>query len=287
MGVQVRLVLYAPDEATARRAAEAAFDRIAGLEDVMSDYRPSSELMQLSAVEAGTPVRVSEDLFTVLQRAQALARLSDGAFDVTVGPVVRLWREARRTRAMPAAQARAEAMERVGWRKLQLDAAARTVTLTVPGMQLDLGGIAKGYAADAALEVLEAHGVERALVMIGGDVRAGAPPPGEPGWPVQVAHADSAYRHLDLARGAVSTSGDTEQFVEIDGRRYSHVVDPRTGVGLTSRVAATVVAPNAFTSDGLATLLTTLGPERGLSLLERHYPEAEAYVRVVTGEAVE
>lgn len=283
MGVQARIVLYAPEAQAARTAALAAFDRLAALEDVMSDYRPASELMRLCARSGGDPVPVSDDLFAVLARAEELARLSDGAFDVTVGPYVRLWRAARRTGRMPAADALAEAAARVGWRHVVLDAAAQTVRLAVPGMQLDLGGIAKGYAIDAALAVLRAHGVDRAYVALGGDVVVGAPPPGEAGWALQVAYADTAHRHVVLAHAAISSSGDTEQFVEIDGRRYSHVVDPHTGLGLTSRVAATVVAPCATCSDGLATLLTTLGPARGLPLLEAHFPEARAYVRRVEG----
>lgn len=281
MGVQARLVLYAPDEAAAQQAARAAFDRLAALEDVMSDYRPTSELMRLCAAPAGTPVRVGDDLFAVLARAQELARLSDGAFDVTVGPLVRLWRAARKAGQLPAEAERREALARVGWQYLRLDTAAQTATLLRPGMLLDLGGIAKGYAIDKALAVLRAHGVESALVELGGDVRVGAPPPGEDGWRLVVAHADSAHRHVRLADAAVSTSGDTEQYVEVDGRRYSHVVDPHTGLGLTSRVAATVVAPDAFTSDGLATLLTVVGPERGLPLAAAHFPQARVYVRQV------
>jgi thiamine biosynthesis lipoprotein len=281
MGVQARLVLYAPGEAAARTAAGAAFDRLAALEDVMSDYRPTSELMRLCAQPPGTPVPVSDDLFAVLARAQELARLSDGAFDVTVGPIVRLWRAARKSGRLPEEAARREALAHTGWQHVRLDATARTVTLGLPGMQLDLGGIAKGYAIDEALAVLRQHGVERALLELGGDIRLGAAPPGEEGWPLQVAHADAVHRHQRLAHAAISSSGDTEQFVEIDGRRYSHVVDPKTGLGLTSRLAATVVAPDATTSDGLSTMLTVLGPERGLPLVASHFPGVTVYLRKV------
>lgn len=281
MGVQARLVLYAPDAAAARTAAAAALDRMAALEDVMSDYRPTSELMRLCGRPAGTPVAVSEDLFAVLARAQALAERSAGAFDVTVGPFVQLWRAARRTGVLPADAALAAARPRVGWEKLLLDPAARTATLLAPGMRLDLGGIAKGYAVDAALQVLAAHGIDRALVVFGGDMAASGPPPGLDGWPVEVAHADAAHRHLALAHAAVSTSGDTGQFVEIDGVRYSHVVDPRTGLGLTTRLAATVVAPDAFTTDPLATLVATLGPAAGPAFVAAHAPGATVYVRRV------
>ena len=280
MGVQVRLVLYAPGEAAAVEAARAAFARIAALEDVMSDYRPTSELMQLSARSSGPPVPVSADLFTVLAQAQRLARLSGGAFDVTVGPHVRLWRQARKDGRLPDPDVREAAAARVGWTSVRLDSARQTVQLLAPHMQLDLGGIAKGYAADEALEVLRAYGVDQALIEIGGDIAVSGPPPGRDGWRVRIENAQ-AGRPPDttLAYAAISSSGDTAQFVEIDGARYSHVVDPRTGLGLTDRIAVTVVAPSAALSDALATLLSVLGPEQGAAFVEAHYPDVWFSIR--------
>ncbi|HEV2129942.1 MAG TPA: FAD:protein FMN transferase, partial [Longimicrobiaceae bacterium] len=279
--VQARIVLYAPHEQLATRAAKAAFDRISMLDSIMSDYRPDSELMQLSARAGGPPVPVSRELFQVLSHAQELAHLSRGAFDVTMGPVVRLWRTARRTGALPTLAEREQALARVGWRHLRLDPAAQTVQLLVPGMQLDLGGIAKGYAADEAISTLRAHRVERALVELGGDIVVSGPPPGEEGWQVSVANAEGAAHSLLLAHAALSTSGDTEQFVEIGGQRYSHVVDPATGLGLGTRIAATVIAPDGITADALSTLLSVLGPERGQAFLAAHFPAANAYIRRV------
>ena len=288
MGVQVRLVLYAPNEPAAVEAARAAFARIAELEDIMSDYRPASELMRLSArfsdAPGGPPVPVSADLFSVLAQAQHLAEVSDGAFDVTVGPYVKVWRQARKDRRLPPPAVREAAAERVGWTSVRLDSARQTVQLLAPSMQLDLGGIAKGYAADEALEVLQNHGIDRALVEIGGDVAVSGPPPGQAGWRIRIENAE-AGRPADttLAHAAISSSGDTEQFVEIDGTRYSHVVDPRTGLGLTDRIAVTVVAPSATLSDGLATLLGVLGPERGAAVVEAHWPDVRFSIRRVEG----
>jgi len=272
MGVAVRIVLYARDDAIARRAARAAYARMAELEDVMSDYRPASEVRRLTE-RAGEAVRVSDDLFAVLARAVDLWRSSDGAFDVTVGPFVELWRAARRTGRMPPRPALDSAAGRVGSDKVHLDSVARTVRLDVPGMRIDLGGIAKGYILDRALDALRAQGVTRALLEAGGDIVLGAAPPGRPGWRIALPTGDTV-----LANGAVSTSGDTEQFVIIGGVRYSHVIDPRTGMGLTSRREATVVAPDGVTADGLATALTLLDDERGARLL-RSFPRAAARVR--------
>ena len=154
----------------------------------------------------------------------------------------------------------------------------------LPETDLDLGGIAKGYAADRALEVLQQRGISRALIEIGGDVRAGDPPPGRNGWRIEIAYADSANRFIELANQALASSGDTEQYVEIDGRRYSHVVDARTGLGLTSRIAATVLAPDGVTADALATTLTLLDPRDGALLLRERFPTAQAYLRFVGDE---
>lgn len=278
MGVQVRIVLYAPDAETAARACEAAFHRIAELEDIMSDYRPTSELMRLCAQAGGPPVRVSDDLFLVLQQAQALAQRTGGAFDVTVGPYVRLWRRARKTGQFPSAEELQRARARVGWRKMRLNPDTKTVQLLVPGMQLDLGGIAKGYALDCALATLKQQGITRALLEAGGDIVVGEAPPGEPGWRIEIANAVPEKRFVTLVNAAISSSGDVEQYIEFNGKRYSHIVDPRTGLGLTNRLAVTVIAPQGITSDSLATAACVLGERKGRELI-RSVPGARAYVR--------
>jgi FAD:protein FMN transferase len=173
MGTKFRVVLYAPDRAAADRAAKAVFARVEELNRVMSDYDPKSELMRLcerSAAKPAGPTKVSDDLFYVLAEGQKVAELSDGAFDMTIGPVVRLWRQARKDRLLPDEEVRAEALKKVGYKKLVLDPKAKTIDLTVAGMQLDLGGIAKGYAADEGLKVLAKHGVSVALVAASGDI---------------------------------------------------------------------------------------------------------------------
>jgi FAD:protein FMN transferase len=279
MGVETRLVLYTSDEASARRAATAAYSRIAMLDSIMSDYRSDSELNRLVAHAGAGPVQVSDELFYVLSRAQELARLSDGAFDVTASPVIRLWRQARRTGVLPSQQARAEAAARVGWQKLRLDPAARTAELLLPDMQLDLGGIGKGYASDAAIATLRDHGVDRALVEMGGDIVVSGPPPGQPGWRVALPHGPPDAKPLLLDHAAISTSGDTEQFVEIGGRRFSHIVDPRTGLGLETRISVTVVAPDGITADALSTTVSVLGRPRGAAFAEQHFPHARIYLR--------
>jgi len=284
MGVPFRIVLYAGNSNIAKASANAAFQRIEQLNSIMSDYDTDSELSRLSrSAGEGRAVPVSADLWFVLNRAQEMAARSDGAFDVTVGPVVNHWRKARREKKMPRAESLAGALATVGWRMLQLEAQRRTATLLVAGMKLDLGGIAKGYALDEALAVLRARGITRALVTGGGDMVAGAAPPGAKGWRIEIAPLEATNappaRFVLLHSAALATSGDVFQHVEIDGTRYSHIVDPRTGIGLTDHGLVTVISRDATTADALATAVSVLGPEKGLKLIETESGAACLFVR--------
>jgi thiamine biosynthesis lipoprotein len=282
MGVRVTITLYAPDADTAQRACRSAFSRIAEIEQITSDYRPDSELMRLCAQAGGAPVRVSDHLFFVLQKAILLSERTQGAFDVTVGPFVQLWRRARRTGQFPTPQELCEAKQRVGYQKIRLNQKDKTVQLLVPGMRLDLGGIAKGYALDCALAELNRLGIRHAMIEAGGDIVAGLAPPKTAGWKIKIANAPPDRQWVYLALGAISSSGDTEQYVEFGGKRYSHIVDPRTGLGLTTRTAATVIARNGITSDSLATALCVLGEKQGKELI-RTMTDVRAFIREVSG----
>jgi FAD:protein FMN transferase len=291
MGLPFRIVLFAENEARATNAAAAAFDRIRQLNDIMSDYDSDSELSRLSQTAGkGEAVPVSRDLWTVLKQAQDLAVQTDGAFDVTVGPLVSLWRKARREKKFPRPDLLADARAATGFQKLRLDPKRRTAELLVPRMRLDLGGIAKGYAVDEALRVLKARGLSRALVAGGGDMALGDPPPNQRGWRIELASLDVTNappaQFLDLSNVGVATSGDVFQRVEIDGRRYSHIVDPRTGVGLTDHSLVTIIAPDCTTADSLATAVSVLGPKAGTELIEKT-PSAAARILRQPGSTVE
>jgi FAD:protein FMN transferase len=288
MAVSMRLVLFAPDSEMAGKAAKVAFARIHDLNAIMSDYDETSELRRLCETAGkGVAVKVSDDLWRVLLRAQEISQRSEGAFDVTVGPVVRLWRQARRLQQLPSSDHLREARELVDYRNVRLDPLNRTVELLKPGMRLDLGGIAKGYAAAEALAVLKAKGISRVMVEAGGDMALGEPPPDRPGWRIGIAPADpqSPPRfYLWLSNTAVSTSGDMVQFVEIDGKRYSHVVDPRTGLGLTDRCHATVIHPDGMTADALSKAVGVLGPEKGIRLIDETPGAAALIIRSSEGK---
>jgi len=281
MGTLVQVTVYTPDEQIAKAAFRAAFDRIRELDDILSDYKPDSELNRITTTAINRAMPVSEDLFTVLRASQELAGATGGAFDVTQAPVIRLWREARRTGRMPDPAALRDAATRGGFRKLHLDAQRRTVTFDMAGMALDVGGIGKGYAASEAIEALDARGVRSALVAVSGDLAFSAAPPGERGWRIGVHTGDPAVLRvpgvLELANGAVSTAGGSEQHVDIGGRRYSHIIDPPSGMGLVDDITVTVVAPHGLEADGLDTAASVLGAERGLALIESH-PKAAALI---------
>lgn len=286
MAATIDIILYAPDEAVAARAAEAAYYRFRSLNRVLSDYDSKSEVRRLCDMAvAGRPVPVSDDLWRVLCRAQQISEQSDGAFDVTVGPVVRLWRRARRQGELPDPERLDEARRRVGFRHVKLHPESRSVELLREGMRIDLGGIAMGYAVDEAMTVLREHGITRFVIDGSGDVGAGDPPPGSPGWVVGIPGLDedaAPVACVYLANRSLTTSGDTVQFVVIDGRRYSHIVDPRTGIALADHSCVSVVAADTMTADALASAVSVLGVAKGLELVEST-PGAAALIQRAPG----
>ena len=279
-GTMVRLVMYAPNPEVADRAAAGAFATFTRLDSLFSDYREDSEI-GLLATEAGSghPRSVSPELLEILEIAEQWRDQSGGAFSVTVGPMTRLWRWAIRRGELPGA-------DRLDAARLQADPAGMevlvrtgtasetrtvprpgtgtatgtatgtrtgTVTLNVAGMSLDLGGIAKGYAAQKVVDQLAEQGLSQVLVDAGGDMVLGAAPPKQGGWRVEF--PDGAVHHL--ANVAVATSGDRYQYLEVDGVRYSHILDPGTGLGMTDAPTVVVVAPN-----GAARRCRSLGADR-------------------------
>ena len=263
MGTRFTIVCYAVDRAVAEKAAAAAFSRAGDVNQAASDYMPESELSQLASKPADTPIPLSPLAYVLLAHSRHLAEATGGAFDPTLGPLTKLWRETRDHGRLPAPEALRSARDTVGWRHFTLDPESRSITLHRKNMAFDLGGVAKGYAADLMLESLAAAGISRAMIAAGGDIRLGDPPPGRDGWRVALQTFDPAKpdEALTLSNAAVSTSGDLHQSVEIDGVRYSHVLDPATGLGLTRRIAASVIADEAKLSDSLATAACVLGPD--------------------------
>ncbi len=291
MGMPYKLLFYAADQQTANRMAEATFARIHELDLCLSDYLPDSELNRLSATSPSTsPVKVSDDLWNVLQHARTISAASGGAFDVTIGPMVLLWRRSKRQIELPSAQRIADAKAATGYAGMLLDPTKKTVQLTKPKMRLDVGGIGCGYACDEAMKVLQANGIEHALIDASGDILVSAPPPGKTGWRIGLAKLerpnDPPSRFVNLKNAALTTSGDAYQHVEIDGKRYSHIVDPRTGLGLTESCVVTVVAPRCIDADAWTKPVCVLGPEQGFPLIDKIPGAAAISMRQVDGKIV-
>ena len=304
MGVILRLSVYGSDSGVANKAAEAAYARVHELNGIFSDYEGTSEVRRLcEASGPGRPIRVSDELFTVLEASLQLSRETNGAFDVTVGPLTKLWRRARRREVMPEPERLATERKLVGHKLVRLDCELRTVELLRDGMRIDFGGIAKGYAADEALRVLANRGFNQALVDASGDIVAGDPPPNADFWVVEIealrrrqppgkpandSEQSGPVPQLRICNQAVATSGDAYQSVVIAGRRYSHIVDPKTGLGLNQRSSVTIIAPTGMMADGLASAVSVLGPKAGIRLLEeQHRCATEGYVMFAKGEADE
>ena len=273
MGLVVRIEAYLPENVNPARAFRAAFDRVGELERRLSSYREDSELREVERKAWRARVSVSGDLAFVLSRAIEFARQSDGAYDPTLGRVTRLVRAHGWGRAGPEPSDLRDAWNLTGWRHVEVDQASRTVFFHRQGLQIDLGGIAKGFIADEALKTLRVAGVDRALVSIGGDIVAGAPPPGMDGWRVelgQFAGRGEGDVHLSLRNEAVSTSGSRERFFIAGGQTCSHILGRDASDCVDVSVAASVVASSGLEADGLATALVVLGRGRSAGLLARH-----------------
>lgn len=254
MGTLFTITTYSTDLVATQALLDEAFDMAQEFSDRATDYDPRSELNQLVLPPINEARPVSPQLFEVLLLAQEIATETQGLFDPTFGPLTHLWRESRRTQALPTSEEIAAAQARCGIDKITLDRENQTFTAHQVGLQLDLGGIAKGFAADLLFDFLREKGHPRTLIAAAGDLRLGDPPPDKEGWSVGLrTFRLTPTKTLALKNCAVSTSGDLFQNFEADGKTYSHLIDPRTGLGLTTRRAATVIMPLARYTDPLAT----------------------------------
>ncbi len=290
MGSPFTITICAADSAAAAAAAELAFAKAASLNAILSDYIDSSEICRLSATSGqGRYVPVSEPLFDILRRSVEAARLSKGSYDVTIGPVVKLWRKARKTKIFPAADSIQEALQRTGYRYIHLDTAAHAVWLEKKSMQLDIGGLGKGFVAARALEVIRANGFPCAMVNAGGKIVTGQAPPGEKGWLIGINAPGEKQEILPqllvLSETSVATSGDIYQYVEFNGKRYSHIVNPKTGIGITQRKNVTAIAADGTTADWLATACSILSVRESFRLIKR-FPGAALLIMEIDGSNI-
>ncbi|HEX6999759.1 MAG TPA: FAD:protein FMN transferase [Gammaproteobacteria bacterium] len=277
MGTRVSVELWHEDETEARSLVARVLDEYRRIDRDMSTYKPDSEISQLNASAAAAPFPVSQELFDLVRRSLELSAASGGAFDITYESVGYLY-DFRAHRHPTEAQVVA-ALPAIDYRHLVLDEAARTIAFDTPGVRINLGGIAKGYAVERGAAILREAGVEHAVLNAGGDTRVLGDRLGRP-WIIGIRHPrlDGEYvTRLPLVDEAVSTSGDYERYFEEDGKRYHHIINPDTGEPTEGVLSVTVIGPDATITDGLSTTLFVLGRERGLEVIEK-FPGYEAVI---------
>lgn len=287
MGTFARVVAVAKDAATGAQCVEAGLAEIRKVNELMSDYSDDSEISRVNREAAQRAVQVSESTFEVLQKSVEFSKLTDGAFDITVGPLVDVFHKTQKERVAPTQEQIAQAKAKVGYEHLILDSENRTVRFAFDGMRLDLGAIAKGYGVDKAIEAARQHGAVGVMVDIGGDVRCfGMPPEGRDHWRIGLQDPNSVVEGMNtgglvltlrVTNAAVATSGDYQQFVLIEGKRYSHIMNRKTGSSVEGLSSVTIIADNATDADALATSVSVMGPEQGLALIEK-LPNTEAII---------
>lgn len=269
--VTITVVGASPEKA--RKATAAAYDALDDLGRLLNFYAEDSELSAINRNAGIKPVHVSRDTLKIIKTALTVGKQTEGGFDVTIGPIVKLWDFKKKT--LPSAAAIAERLPSVGYENIVIDEAAATVFLKKPGIQMDLGGIIKGFAADKAVQTLKANGIEDGIVAVAGDIKLfGRQPDGRP-WNIGIQNPraegdkDELFATVNLGTQGISTSGDYQRYFILDGVRYHHLLNPKTGYPESLCRSVTVIAPEAALTDAYATGIFIMGPQKGLAVLER------------------
>jgi len=253
MGSTYSLVLYGQDRARLETASEDAFEEVRRLDRLLSNYRPESEWSQVNRYAAERPVKVSDELFHLLSACVEYSRQSEGAFDISVGPLMKVWGFYKGSGHLPQRAEVLKALEKVGYRNILLDASSKTVRFAREGVELDPGGIGKGYAVDRMVDILRRDGIGSALVSASGSsIYALGAPPGEAGWKVRIRDPKDEAKtvtEVTLKNESMSTSGSYEKFFWAEGKIYSHIMDPRTGYPSTGMLSASVITPLTLDSE--------------------------------------
>jgi len=274
MNTIANIIAVAPDEKTAQSGIDAAFKEIYRLEKLMNRYDPNSQLSQVNRLAAKEPVKIDKDLFDILQKSVYYSKITDNAFDITVGPLVDLWRKCAEANSMPTEKQLAEVKNRIGCDKLILDVNDFSIRFATEGISLDLGAIAKGFAADKAVDEMKKHGAIGGLVNLGGQIGCFGLTGKNSKWIIGVQNPakqenNQAIAKLALSDMAVSTSGNYERFYKIGGHRFSHIFNPATEKSVDLLVSVTIITPNGTQADALSTAVSVLGAQKGLGLIEK------------------
>lgn len=256
MGTTFKVILYAKSKPIADTVSFKTFQRIAAVNQTMSDYLPNSEVSLFSNTAGSKKKRkVSKDLFHILKQSIKWSRKTKGNFDITVGPLTKLWRKAFRQQAFPDSIQIVQCKSLVNYKNLKTSCWSQKARLTKRGMRVDLGGIGKGYAIDEAMKIIKELGIKSALVEGGGDILVSNPPPNEKNWKIQSPFSDDL---IFLKNQAIATSGDSYQYLEWKGKRFSHIINPKTGFGIENQKSISVIADNCTNADALASACSIL-----------------------------
>lgn len=274
MGTVFTVVVYGSNSDYLEEVTNQVFQEIDRLDDQMSNYKPESELSSINREAARHAVVVEPGLFNLIRDSLEYSSESGGDFDITVGPLMKSWGFFRGQGRLPSKSELAQVRKRIGYQHVKLDASARTIRFDMPGIEIDLGAIAKGYSVDRAVEILRDNGIEAALISSGtSSIYALGSPPGEHGWQISVRDPldeTKAACVLKLQDLSLSVSGSYEKFFKVGGKTYAHIMDPHTGMPVVNMLSTTVVSPSATDSDALSTSFFVEGPDAARHYLDHH-----------------
>ena len=291
MNTIAKITAVAPDEKTAKLSIDSAFEKIYGVEKLMNRYDPNSQLSRVNRLAAKEPVKIDKDLFDILRQSVQYSKKTGGAFDITVGPLVDLWKKCAEANSMPTEEQFAEVKKRIGYDKLLLDANQFSVRFAAEGMSLDLGAIAKGFAADKAIAEMEKVGAVGGLIDLGGQVGCFGLTEKKGKWIVGIQNPakledNQTIAKLALSDMAVATSGDYRRFYKIGDKHFSHIFNPATEKSADQLISVTIIATDGTAADTLATAVSVLGAEKGLELIEKTENTEAIVIKAGTEELI-
>jgi len=288
MDTFAEITCISSDKKRAKKAMEDAFKEMKRIEILFNRYDEESELSRINRLAGQKEVIIDPEVFGLIKRSLSYSELSKGSFDITVAPVIDIWIDGRRNSSVPDIEVINSALEHVGYQNIVLDKDNLSIRFLDKDTKIDLGGIAKGYAVDRAKGVLSSHGIEDALIDIGGNIFAMGRPLDKETWQIGIRHPRSKkdiIHTLKLNNRAISTSGDYERFFVLDGKRFSHIVDPHNGMPAEGIMSVTVVSDSAEASDALSTAVFVMGPEQGLEFI-KSFKDIEVFIFDNEGELV-
>jgi len=271
MGTILEFRLYCNDKEVCDKAILEAYSEVKRLDDIFSNYKNNSVLSRVNSFAGDGRISVSQEFIELTSRAIFFSGLTDGAFDITVGKAIEIWSVGEQKNLMPNRDEIQKAQDCIGFGKIKLYPMEKQIELESPCLSLDFGGIGKGYALDRAVRILRSYGIKRGIVNFGGNIYAMQPPPGEDGWDVGIRHPrdeDEVLTLLKVEDVAVSTSGDYERYFEVNGRRFSHIIDPRDGLPVESVPSVTVIAKDATDADALSTAFSVMKRDKAIRFIE-------------------